>query len=160
MHIIFTDLKCRSGGRGGLLEVLMVFFQTCSRTHSDRLPVGDSPQCWGKVSCSWCCLSDLSTLKPCHWKRTGSLAFQNNSSLPLWSPLRVFGLFIASSLAWQSCPSFAVNHGCTTLYVYSRGVTVRYTCNERIQYFLFFFQEIQIINGVLTVFDVAWQIAV
>ncbi len=67
-------------GRWGLLEVLMVFFQTCNRTHSDRLPVVDSPQCWGMVSCSWC-LSDLSTLKPCHWKRTGSLAYRNNSSL-------------------------------------------------------------------------------
>ncbi len=27
----------------------MVFFQTCNRTHSDRLPVVDSPQCWGMV---------------------------------------------------------------------------------------------------------------
>ncbi len=30
-----------------------MFVQTCSRTHSDRLPVVDSPQCWGMVSCSW-----------------------------------------------------------------------------------------------------------
>ncbi len=29
------------------------FFQTCSRTHSGRLPVVDSPECWGMVSCSW-----------------------------------------------------------------------------------------------------------
>ncbi len=26
-----------------------VFFQTCNRTHSDHLPVVDSPQC-----CGWC----------------------------------------------------------------------------------------------------------
>ncbi len=25
-------------------------FQSCSRTHSDRLPGVDSPQCWGMVS--------------------------------------------------------------------------------------------------------------
>ncbi len=40
----------------------MVFFQTCNRTHSDRLillllikllPVVDSPECWGMVSCNW-----------------------------------------------------------------------------------------------------------
>ncbi len=30
----------------------MVFFQTCNRTNSDRLPVVDSPQCWGMVSCN------------------------------------------------------------------------------------------------------------
>ncbi len=88
-------------GRGGLLEVLMVVwrgvkggcgvvFQTCSRTHSDRLPVVDSLQCWGMVSCNWWCLSDLSTLKQNHWKRICSLAFQNNSSLPLWSPFTSF----------------------------------------------------------------------
>ncbi len=28
----------------------MVFFQTCSRTHSDRVPVVDTSQCWG----GWC----------------------------------------------------------------------------------------------------------
>ncbi len=39
-----------------------VFFQTCNRTHSNRLPVVDSPQCWGTVSYSWLSLSDLSTL--------------------------------------------------------------------------------------------------
>ncbi len=71
------------GGRWGLLEVLMLSFQTCSRIHSDRQPVVDSPQCWGMVSCNWWCLSDLSTLKQDHWKRNGSLAFQNNSSLTL-----------------------------------------------------------------------------
>ncbi len=27
----------------------MVFFQTCNRTHSDRLTVVDSPQCWRLV---------------------------------------------------------------------------------------------------------------
>ncbi len=66
-------------------DVWMVFFQTCSRTHSDRLPVVDSPQCWGMVSCNWWCLSDLSTLKQNHWKIICSLAFQNKSSLPLFS---------------------------------------------------------------------------
>ncbi len=93
-------------GRGGLLEVLMVvwravqsgcglYFQTCNRTHSDRLPVVDSPQRWGMVSCSWLSLSDLSTLMLSHWKRIGSLAYRSNSSFPLWSPFSVcFGLFI------------------------------------------------------------------
>ncbi len=89
-HFVFADLNCRCGGWGGLLEVLMVvwsgvgcFFQTCSRTHSNRLPVVDSPPCWGMVSCSWLSLSDLSTLMLSHWKRIGSLAYRNNSSLPL-----------------------------------------------------------------------------
>ncbi len=82
------------------LEVLMVvwsgaqgrcgvFFQTWSRTHSDRLPVADSPQCWGMVSCSWWSLSDLSTLMQNHWKRMWSLAYCNNSSLLFWSPFPV-----------------------------------------------------------------------
>ncbi len=59
--------------RGGLLEVLMVVwwgvqsgcgvsFKICYRTHSDCLPVVDSPQYWGMVSCSWLSISDLSTL--------------------------------------------------------------------------------------------------
>ncbi len=30
-----------------------LFFQTNSKTHSDRLAVVDSPQCWGVVSCNW-----------------------------------------------------------------------------------------------------------
>ncbi len=55
--------------RGGLQEVWMVFFQTCNKTHSDGLPVVDSPQCWGMVSCNWWWLSYLSTLKQYHWKR-------------------------------------------------------------------------------------------
>ncbi len=76
-------------GRGGLQEVWMAFFQTCNRTYSDRLPVVDSPQCWGMVSCNWWCFSDLFTLKQNHWKRISTLAFQNNSSLPLWSPFPV-----------------------------------------------------------------------
>ncbi len=46
----------------------MVFFQTCSRIHSDRLPVVDSSECWGMLSCNWGCLSDLSTVKQNHWK--------------------------------------------------------------------------------------------
>ncbi len=76
-------------GRGGLQEVWMVFFQTCNRTHSDRLPVIDSPQCWRMVSCNWWCLSDFSTLKQNHWKIIWSLAFHNNSSFPLGSPFPV-----------------------------------------------------------------------
>ncbi len=87
-------------GRGGLLEVLMVvwrgvqsrcgvFFQICNRTHSDCLPVVDSPECWGMVSCSWLSLSDLSTLMLSHWKRIGSLAYWNNSSLLLLSTFPV-----------------------------------------------------------------------
>ncbi len=87
-------------GRGELLEVLMVvwrgvqsrcgvFFQICNRTHSACLPVVDSPQWWGMVSCSWLTLSDLSTLMLSHWKRIGSLAYRNNFSLLLWSPFPV-----------------------------------------------------------------------
>ncbi len=53
-----------------------VFFQTCNRTHQNHLPVVDSLQCWGMVSCSWLSLSDLSTQS--HWKRIESLAYQNN----------------------------------------------------------------------------------
>ncbi len=67
----------------------MVFFQICNRTHSDCLPFVDSPQFWGMVSCNWWCLSCISTLKQNHWKRICSLACQNNSSLPLWSPFPV-----------------------------------------------------------------------
>ncbi len=87
-------------GRGGLLEVLMVvwrgvqggcgvYIQICNRTHSDCLPVVDSPQCWGMVSCNWWCLPYLSTLKQNHWKRIGSLAYRNTSSLLLGSPFPV-----------------------------------------------------------------------
>ncbi len=89
-HFVFADLNCRCGGWGGVtggvnggVEWCGVFFQTCSRTHSYRLPVVDSPPCWGMVSCSWLSLSDLSTLMLSHWKRIGSLAYRNNSSLPL-----------------------------------------------------------------------------
>ncbi len=56
-----------------------VFFQTCSRTLSNHLPVVDSPQCWGMVTCSWLSLSDRSTLMLSHWKRIRSLAYLNNS---------------------------------------------------------------------------------
>ncbi len=59
------------------------FFQICNRTRSDCLPVVDSPQCWGMVSCTWRCLSYLSTLKQNCCKRIGSLAYWNNSSLIL-----------------------------------------------------------------------------
>ncbi len=50
--------------------------------------------CWfctvlGMVSCSWLSLSDFSTLKQNHWKIIGSLAYQDNSSLLLWSPFPV-----------------------------------------------------------------------
>ncbi len=63
-----------SGGVNGCVEKcsgrVWVFFQTCSRTHLDRLPVFDTPQCWGMVS-SWLSLSDLSTLIRSHRKKTG-----------------------------------------------------------------------------------------
>ncbi len=65
-HVIFTELNCRCGGEGGCWrcewlcgEVFGVqgrcgvFFQTCNKTHSDRLPIVDSPECWGMVSCNW-----------------------------------------------------------------------------------------------------------
>ncbi len=97
-------------GRGGLLEVLMVvqsgcgvFFQICNRTHSDCLPVVHSPQCWGMVSCNWWCLSNLSTLNQNHWKRIGSLAYHNNSSLLLWSPFPVCIWPVYSILSLPPC---------------------------------------------------------
>ncbi len=45
---------------------------------------------------------------------------------------------------------------------FGTGLSVRDACvpNGYSIFFIDFFQEIQIINGVLTVFDVAWQIAV
>ncbi len=63
-----------------------VIFQTYSKRHSNRLPGIDSPECWGMVSCNWWYLSYLFTLKHRHWKIICSLACQNNTSLPLWSP--------------------------------------------------------------------------
>ncbi len=101
-HIIFTDLECRWGEMGVAGSVYGVF-QTCNRTHSDRLLVVDSPQRWGMVSCSWWCLSDLSTLKPCHWKRIGSLTHRNNSSLPLWSPFPVCIWPVYTRICSHSC---------------------------------------------------------
>ncbi len=65
------------------------FFQTCNITHSDRLRVVDSPVFWGMVSCNCWCLSEVSTLKQNHWEIICSIACQNNSSLPLWSPFPV-----------------------------------------------------------------------
>ncbi len=95
LRLRWSDLQL--WGRGGLLELLMVvwrgvqsgwwvFFQTCNRTHLNRLPVVDSTQWWWMVSCSCLSLSDLSTLMLNHWKRIGSLAYRNNSFLPPWSP--------------------------------------------------------------------------
>ncbi len=68
-------------------------FQICNRAHSDRLPVVDSLQCWGMVSCGWLSLSDLSTLMLSSWKRIGSLAYRNNSSLLLWYLSQCFQRF-------------------------------------------------------------------
>ncbi len=31
----------------------MVFLKPATKTNSARLPVVDSPQCWGMVSCNW-----------------------------------------------------------------------------------------------------------
>ncbi len=87
-HLVFADLNCTCGGEGGCWRCFVVvwrgvqggcgvFFQTCSRTRSDHLPVVDSPQCWRMVSCSWWSLSDLSTLMLSHWNRIVSLFFQN-----------------------------------------------------------------------------------
>ncbi len=45
---------------------------------------------WGVVFCCWLSLSDLSTLMLCHWNRIRSLAYRNNSSLPLWSPFSMY----------------------------------------------------------------------
>ncbi len=59
-HLLLSAVQV--WGRWGLQEVWMVFFQTCSRTHSERLPVVDSPDCWGMVSCIWQFFSYLSTL--------------------------------------------------------------------------------------------------
>ncbi len=52
-HVIFAYLQCRCGGGGGGAGGVNGVFQTCNRTHSDRLPVVDSPECWGMVSCNW-----------------------------------------------------------------------------------------------------------
>ncbi len=42
-----SSLNCRCGRDWGCRRCEWCFFQTCSRTRSDRLPVVDSPQCWG-----------------------------------------------------------------------------------------------------------------
>ncbi len=121
-----SSLICSAGvGGGGLQEGRMVFFQTCNRTHSDHLPIVDSPQCWGMVFCNWWCLSDLSTLRQNHWKIICSLVFQNNSSLPLWSPFPVCIWPVYTTRCPPSCKhllwpdgavlSFAVNHGLSLL---------------------------------------------
>ncbi len=61
-HLVFADLNWKWGGgvAGGVTgcvercsERVRGVFQTCSRTHSVSLPVVDSPQCWGLVSCGW-----------------------------------------------------------------------------------------------------------
>ncbi len=102
----------------GLLEVLMDpwregqngsgvwdFFQTCNKTKKNinHLPVVDFPQCWGMVSWSWWCLSDLSTLMQGRWQRIVFSAFQNSFSLPLWSPLSVFIWPVYTRLCPHSC---------------------------------------------------------
>ncbi len=47
LKVLMVVLRGVQGGCG-------VFFNTqFFRTHSDRLPIVDSPQCWGMVSCSW-----------------------------------------------------------------------------------------------------------
>ncbi len=114
-HLVFADLNCRCGGEvGGLVEVLMVlwrgvqgecgvFFQICNRTHSDHLPVVDSPQCWGMVSCNWWCLSYLYTLKQNHWKRIGTLVYRNKSSLLICSPFPVCIWPVYTRLCPLSC---------------------------------------------------------
>ncbi len=94
--LIFADLNCRCGERGVAGGVIIVwrcvqsgvwvfFFQICNRTHSDCLPVVDSSTVLGMVSCNWWSLSYLSTLKQNNWKRIGSLAYRNNSSVLFWS---------------------------------------------------------------------------
>ncbi len=83
----WMTLMMVSGGRAGgfLLKSTIIstvlYFQTCNRTHSDHLPVVDSPQGWGMVSCICLSLSDLSTLKQNQWKIIGSSAYLNNSFL-------------------------------------------------------------------------------
>ncbi len=77
------------GVAGGVQGGCGMFCQTSNITHSNLRPVVDSSQCWGMMSCSWLSLSDLSTLILSHWKRIGSVAYWNNSSLPLWSPFPV-----------------------------------------------------------------------
>ncbi len=97
-------------GRGGLLEVLMVVWRGVQSKSAIEL---DFPQCWGMVSCIWLSLSDLSTLLLSHWKIIGSLAFQNNSSLLLWSPFQcVFGLFIQDFIPF----SVSIFFGLTEMY--------------------------------------------
>ncbi len=102
-HTLSSLIWSAGVGEMGVAGSVYGVFQTCNRTHSDRLPVVDSPQRWGMVSCSWWCLSDLSTLKPCHWKRIGSLAHRNNSSLPLWSPFPVCIWPVYTRICSHSC---------------------------------------------------------
>ncbi len=40
----------------------MVFFQTCSKTNSARLPVVDTSQCWRMVSCNFNTFPNLSRI--------------------------------------------------------------------------------------------------
>ncbi len=46
-----------AGGVNGCVERcsgwVCFFFQTYSKNHSNSLPVVDSPECWGVVSCNW-----------------------------------------------------------------------------------------------------------
>ncbi len=42
-HLLLSAVQVRRSG--GMQELWMVFFQTCNRTHSNRLPVVDSLQC-------------------------------------------------------------------------------------------------------------------
>ncbi len=83
-----SSLICSAGvGERGVAGGENGFF--FSRAHLVRLPVVDSPQCWGMVSCNWWCLPYLSTPKQNHWKIICSLAFQNNLSLLFWFPFPV-----------------------------------------------------------------------
>ncbi len=70
-----------------------VFFQTCNRARSNRLPVVDSPQCWEMVSCSWLSLSDLSTLV---------LSLEENWILSL-SEYFLFATLISFSSVYLAC---------------------------------------------------------
>ncbi len=46
LKVLMVVWRCVQGGCG-------VFFQTCNRINSDRLPVVGSPRCWG-----WCLVVD------------------------------------------------------------------------------------------------------
>lgn len=108
-----------SVGRGGAVTGGLVSY-TYSRAHSGHQPVDGSPLCGGIVSCSLGHPTGLPTLTLyVSWE-----PFFSGFTMLLWSPLSTSVLVVhgcvttwASSLAWWSCLSLAVNQGLLLLDV-------------------------------------------